>query len=179
MGTCQWLSMGRGHVRGCRTRWSPRRPEARVREQKCPWDEMVFACAAAGGKLEVVEWLFANGCPWNELTCLGLRRMEISRFCSGYALVAVPGIRTPAPTLQEVVIWSFFGGHMRTGAPGTRSRVCMPHGGSSFVLQWARTHGCPWDESIFPWHGVLDTFTLCNGYRKTDVLGHSVGSNIM
>jgi hypothetical protein len=27
------------------------------------------ACAAMGGKLEVLQWAHRNGCPWDEHTC--------------------------------------------------------------------------------------------------------------
>ncbi len=34
----------------------------------CPWDEMTCAGAALGGNLEVLQWARANGCPWDEKT---------------------------------------------------------------------------------------------------------------
>lgn len=34
----------------------------------CPWDETTCAGAALGGHLEVLQWARANGCPWDERT---------------------------------------------------------------------------------------------------------------
>jgi hypothetical protein len=38
----------------------------------CPWDGGTCARAAAGGHLELLRWARAHGCPWDELSCLGL-----------------------------------------------------------------------------------------------------------
>ena len=32
----------------------------------CPWDEEVCLQAARGGHLAVLQWSRANGCPWND-----------------------------------------------------------------------------------------------------------------
>ena len=63
-----------------------------ARANGCPWSA-TCSKAAAGGHLEVLQWAHANGCPWNELTC-----SEAAK-----------------------------GGHLA-------------------VLKWARANGCPWDE---------------------------------
>jgi hypothetical protein len=36
-----------------------------ARATGCPWDEEVCEAAARDGHLEVLEWLRAQGCPWN------------------------------------------------------------------------------------------------------------------
>jgi hypothetical protein len=35
----------------------------------CPWDQWVCARAALGGHLAVLQWARANGCPWDKWTC--------------------------------------------------------------------------------------------------------------
>ncbi|KAG5185309.1 Cullin binding-domain-containing protein [Tribonema minus] len=58
-----------------------------------PWDWGSSHAAAAGGHFEVLQWLHANGCPWDTLTCPRAARR----------------------------------GDLQT-------------------LQWLRANGCPWDE---------------------------------
>ncbi|AJF97249.1 ankyrin repeat protein [Pandoravirus inopinatum] len=64
-----------------------------ARARGCPWDASVCAAAARHGHLGVLQWLRAKGCPWNDLTCANAAR----------------------------------GGHLA-------------------VLQWARANKCPWDN---------------------------------
>ena len=33
------------------------------------WNELTCSLAAEAGRLDVLQWCRANGCPWNELTC--------------------------------------------------------------------------------------------------------------
>ena len=40
-----------------------------VRANGCPWDERTCWGAAEGGHLEVLQWARANGCPWSGETC--------------------------------------------------------------------------------------------------------------
>ena len=40
-----------------------------LRANGCPWNAHTCAAAAEGGHLEVLQWLRANGCPWDECTC--------------------------------------------------------------------------------------------------------------
>jgi hypothetical protein len=35
-----------------------------LRANGCPWDEHTCMCAAAYDRLEVLKWARANGCPW-------------------------------------------------------------------------------------------------------------------
>ena len=37
-----------------------------ARANGCPWDERSCMGAAEGGHLEVLQWARANGCPWDE-----------------------------------------------------------------------------------------------------------------
>ena len=37
-----------------------------LRAQDCPWDEWTFASAAWDGHLEVLKWMREHGCPWEE-----------------------------------------------------------------------------------------------------------------
>ena len=37
-----------------------------ARANGCPWDEKTCLGAAEGGHLEVLLWARTNGCPWDE-----------------------------------------------------------------------------------------------------------------
>ena len=39
--------------------------------QGCDWSAFACQCAARGGHLGVLRWLQANGCPWDAETCSG------------------------------------------------------------------------------------------------------------
>jgi hypothetical protein len=39
-----------------------------LREEGCPWDSTVFCGAAIGSHLQVMKWLRTQGCPWNTWT---------------------------------------------------------------------------------------------------------------
>ena len=41
----------------------------------CPWDESTCMWAARTGRLKVLQWARANGCPWDESIC----RLEASQ----------------------------------------------------------------------------------------------------
>ncbi len=40
-----------------------------ARAAGCPWDEKTCSTAADGGHLDVLVWSRENGCPWNEGEC--------------------------------------------------------------------------------------------------------------
>jgi hypothetical protein len=86
----------------------------------CPWDSKTCAVAAGGGHLEILQWLHANGCPWYELTCSYAAR-------NGHL---------------EILQWAH-----ANGCPwDERTCTCAAGGGHLEVLQWARANGCPWDH---------------------------------
>jgi hypothetical protein len=66
-----------------------------ARAKGCPWDAPVCELAAKGGHLKVLQWLRAEGCPWD--------------------------------------MWTI---HEAAG------------GGHLEVLQWLRAEGCPWDVRV-------------------------------
>jgi hypothetical protein len=39
-----------------------------ARANGCPWDENTCMGAVKGGHLEILEWLRLNRCPWDEST---------------------------------------------------------------------------------------------------------------
>jgi hypothetical protein len=54
-----------------------------LRANGCPWDEETCSTAARGGQLEVLQWLRANGCPWDEKTCaraVDIRHLEMLKW---------------------------------------------------------------------------------------------------
>ena len=82
--------------------------------------------AASGGQLEMLQWLRANGAPWD-----GFRWNE--KTCA----VAAEGGHL------EVLQWA-----RANGAPWDYMTCAhAARGGHLEVLQWARANGAPWDES--------------------------------
>ena len=86
-----------------------------LRANGCPWDEKTCASAAQAGHLEVLQWARANDCPWDKWTCAAAAE----------------------------------GGHLE-------------------VLQWLRANGCPWDVSTcvtarYYGHHELLNWAIANG----------------
>ena len=92
-----------------------------LKAQGRPWDEEgIFACAAARGQLKVLQWLRAQGCPWDWRTC--------ANAAGGGDL--------------KVLQWA-----REQGCPWNRWTCSGAAGrGDLKVLQWAREQGCPWDK---------------------------------
>ena len=89
--------------------------------------EQVYVREGGGdaGHIEVLQWLRANGCPWDERTCV---------------LAALGG---HLPVLRaNGCPWDLW-----TCAKAANS-------GHLEVLQWARANGCPWDERTCQCAGV-------------------------
>ena len=93
-----------------------------VRAQGCPWDEGTCCEASKGGHLEVLQWAREQGCPWDEDTCWGA-------FEGGHL---------------EVLQWA-----QEQGCPWDWGRLVSACAWQKAVptvlevLQWARVHGCP------------------------------------
>ncbi len=82
--------------------------------------EHLCEAAARSGKLEVLKWLRAGGCPWDTYTCCRAAR-------SGHL---------------EVLQWA-----RENVCPWDEKMCCSAAlGGNLDLLQWARENGCPWDE---------------------------------
>ena len=90
-----------------------------LRANGCPWDRWTCSGAARGGHLEVLQWLRANGCPWDEWTCSRAAR-------GGHLEVLQWAHANGCPWDEETCTFAAQGGHLE-------------------VLQWARANGCPWD----------------------------------
>ena len=51
-----------------------------LRANGCPWDATTWNNAVIGGHLELLKWAHANGCPWDKDTCVyaaGVRKLEV------------------------------------------------------------------------------------------------------
>lgn len=82
------------------------------------------ACAAAagGGHLEVLQYLYENGCPWNEYTCKFAAEgghLDVLRWCRS----------KDCPWDEDVCAFAAEEGHVD-------------------VLHWAVMNGCPWDKRV-------------------------------
>ena len=90
-----------------------------LRAKGCPWNEWTCANAACKGHLECLKYLHENGCPWDEGTCLGAAHGRLD--CLKYA-------REKGCPWDEV----------------TCSAAAL-HGYLE-CLKYAHENGCPWNE---------------------------------
>ena len=108
--------------------------------------------AASGGQLEMLQWLRANGAPWdgfrwNEKTCAVAAE-------GGHLEVLQWARANGAPWDYMTCAHAARGGHLAVlqwaranGAPWDESTCAYAaEGGHLEVLQWARANGAPWDE---------------------------------
>ena len=93
-----------------------------LRAQGCPWDGYTCTCAAFKGHLGVLQWARAQGCPWDGQTCSG------AASCGHLAMLQ--WLRAQGCPWNKYTSWSAaMNGHLG-------------------VLQWARAQDppCPWDK---------------------------------
>ncbi|KAG5178060.1 hypothetical protein JKP88DRAFT_350445 [Tribonema minus] len=118
-----------------------------LRENGCPWDEHTCSGAAEGGHLEVLRWARANGCPWSQETTWAAAK-------GGHLEVLQWAAANGCPCDEETCRNAACGGHL-AALQWLRARGCpwneltctfAADGGHLRVLQWARAHGCPWNE---------------------------------
>ena len=65
MGARKRLRVGRVYVLGA-AKYGHLEVLQWARANGCPWDEKTCLGAAEGGHLEVLLWARTNGCPWDE-----------------------------------------------------------------------------------------------------------------
>ncbi len=103
--------------------------------------------AAAGGHLDTLEWLRANGAVWYEWTCASAAR--------GGHVAVLQWLRAhDAPWNEFACARAARDGHLAVlqwlranGAPwNSNTCMCAAEGGDLAVLEWARANGAPWDE---------------------------------
>ena len=77
-----------------------------ARANGCPWDKWTCERAAEGGHLEVLQWARANGCSWDEVDVHdGGVRAGTSRCCSGRVRTAAR-VTFARANLREGTPWS-------------------------------------------------------------------------
>jgi hypothetical protein len=118
------------------------------------WDADTTLHAAGGGRLEVLQWATANGCPWEKSTCWHAAKgghLEVLQSMGGGE-----GERTNGCDVRgwdhTTCSLAAKGGHL-TVLQWARANGCEWNAttceqaafeGHLEVLQWARTNGCPW-----------------------------------
>ncbi|CAM9876028.1 unnamed protein product [Discosporangium mesarthrocarpum] len=84
-----------------------------------PWDEMTSFRAAGGDHLEVLNWVWFNGCPWDENTCSGARgHLEVLKWARA----------NDCPVDEKTCTEGTGGGHLE-------------------VVKCVRANDCPWDKA--------------------------------
>ena len=90
---------------------------------RCQWDEMICACAAQNGHLELLQWVRAHQCPWDEMTCF---------------IAAENGH-------LELQKWARSNDFAWNAATSFIAALT----GRLELLKWARENGCLWDEKTY------------------------------
>ena len=91
-----------------------------LRANNCPWDQLTCAAAAEHGHLHVLRWACENGCPWREDTCTSAAE-------HGHLALLQWARANECP-------WNTW----------TCARAALE--GQLGILKWAREQGCPWDQ---------------------------------
>jgi len=104
-----------------------------LHERQCPWNEEACLAAARFGHLEVLQWLRARDCPWN-MWCLH------NAAWGGHTEVVVWARTNGCKWSRYATMWAARNGHIET-------------------LRVLRRMGCRWDEKACMWaakEGHLD-----------------------
>ncbi len=138
--------------------------------------DTTFACAASSGNLELVKWLWNQGCPWSSYACARaakaghwrilrwLRdhgcpwdRRTTAAAAAGGHLRILQNLRkepNPCPWTNNVCSLAALGGH-KDVIVWARSQNCKwsvetcqnaLRGHHFELFRYLRTEGCPWDE---------------------------------
>lgn len=120
-----------------------------MRANGCPWDARVCQMAALGGHLNVLEWACENGCQWGSWACVNA--------IQGGHLHVIEWAHTNGYPLDRDgfnCAWAAGPGHLgvlqwlRAHGCAWDAETCSlaAAAGHLHVIQWARAHGCPWNE---------------------------------
>ena len=90
-----------------------------LRANGCPWDVWTCAQAAEEGNLPLLQWARENGCPWDGRTCA-------SAALNGHLTVLQWARANGCPWDARTCAHAALNGHLT-------------------VLHWAWESGCPWD----------------------------------
>jgi len=124
------------------------------------FDKRVFAYAAGGGHMEIIQWLHERQCPWNEEACLAAARfghLEVlqwlrARDCP-WNMWCLHNAAWGGHT--EVVVWARV-----NGCKWSRyATMWAARNGHIETLRALRRMGCRWDEKACMWaakEGRLD-----------------------
>lgn len=94
-------------------------------EIKYTWDDTLLAeYAGNGGNLEILKWILANGCHWNDIIC-------DQAALNGHLHVLVWALEEKGFSLYA------------------RLYALAAEGGHLNVLEWLRQENCPWDASAY------------------------------
>ena len=105
-----------------------------MRANGCPWDTLVCAMAARGGHMHVLEWAHGNGCPWDVqvyMDAAARGHLHIAEWACARGCPFDYGQSGDEPMID--MCWrAAEHGHLR-------------------MIQWLRAHGCPWSADTCSW----------------------------
>jgi hypothetical protein len=123
-----------------------------------PEAPQICAAAAGGGHLAVLQWLRANGCPWESDECAWGRGIVACVAAGSDRLAALQWARANGcPWDRKACSAAAGGGHLsvlqwaRANGCEWDAGTCYEaiRGGHLGVLQWARVNGCEWNASTW------------------------------
>ena len=116
-----------------------------ARGRAFPWDSSTFVSAAEGGRVDILDWLFVNGCP---LTSTDSERECCSAAALGGHMAALSWLH---------------GNHFAWDA---RTCAHAASGGHMRLLKWARRHGCPWNADVCAYAARVGHLPMLKWARK-------------
>jgi len=115
-----------------------------LRAHGCPWNESSCAEAAVSGQLEALQWLRARGCPWGVLTCESAIRERHYAIAEWTLDHGCPYDASLCATVAMQDALHYLKRLRERGIPWDHV-TCKnaAHCGHLETLQWAIANGCP------------------------------------
>lgn len=142
-----------------------------LRDVGCPWDESVCTIATLGDQakqMEVLEWLRANGAPFEEEACALAAANAPLALLKWLRANGAPWDATTCEGAAEagrldVLIWA------RENGAHWDERTCAAAArfGRLDVLMYAREKNCPWDDRVLAFahdegHQMIGAWAIAN-----------------
>ncbi len=120
-----------------------------LRATDIAWDEWTCMRAARGGHIDVLQWVYTNGCPWDHWTFMGAAQRDDMNMmewlyhqqCPWSAWAFYEAIENDH---LDAVAWLF-----KHKCPwDAHACAIAAKRGNLTILRYLRAHGCPFDDSV-------------------------------
>lgn len=128
----------------------------RAGDSPAPWSAATCAEAASGGHLETLQWLRSAGCEWDAATCslaAAAGQLDALRWAHENGCDWNEWAWKLAARFGHVHVLRWLGDNgAATGAAHAALVASSEPSEESRILEWARSHGCPWYVGIVGCH---------------------------